>query len=117
MAEQSGNILLPSEIEFFISRMDESKIEDVGTIVWIDWHKRLQRLNQQAVIEASELREECVKDLLVSYNKVAVLVHEAILMSVWRSKILPKLLKIQPKPENTFLFYSAVSKALPVLYL
>ncbi|XP_044735852.1 zinc finger MYND domain-containing protein 10 [Chrysoperla carnea] len=102
------NVLLASEAEFYINNISIGTIEDIGTKKWINWHQRLQKLNQQAVLEASELREEAIKEFLVSYNKLSILVHEAILMSVWRTKILPRLLKLQPEPENTFFLYSAL---------
>lgn len=38
---------------------------------WFDAHERLQKLHQQAILEARELREESVKEMMVSYNKVS----------------------------------------------
>lgn len=45
------------------------------------------------------------------------MVHEAILINIWKHKILPLLLQLEPEPENTFIAYSilyheAVSVAL-----
>jgi hypothetical protein len=37
---------------------------------WFDAHERLQKLHQQAILEARELREESVKEMIMSYNKV-----------------------------------------------
>lgn len=36
----------------------------------MNWHEKLQKLNQEALIEASILKEEQVKELLVSFQKV-----------------------------------------------
>jgi hypothetical protein len=38
---------------------------------WFDGHERLQKLHQQAILEARELREESVKEMMISYNKVS----------------------------------------------
>ena len=37
---------------------------------WFDAHERLQKLHQQAILEAREVREESVKEMIVSYDKV-----------------------------------------------
>jgi hypothetical protein len=37
---------------------------------WYDNHDRLQKLNQQATLDASKGREEYIKDQLISYGKV-----------------------------------------------
>lgn len=72
----------------------------------MEWHQRLQKLNQQALIEASQAREEHVKESLVTFGKAPVLVHEAVLVDVWKHKVLPQLLKLDPNPRNTFVAYS-----------
>lgn len=36
------------------------------------------------------------------------MVHEAILINIWRYKILPHILQFEPNPENTFLAYSVL---------
>lgn len=89
----------------------------------MEWHQRLQKLNQQAVVEASCVREEYVKEALTTFGKVGilqsrhvqssepshqipVLVHEVVLIDLWKHKVLPRLLKLDPEPEGTFLAYS-----------
>jgi hypothetical protein len=37
---------------------------------WFEAHGRLQKLHQQAILEAREVREESVKEMIMSYNKV-----------------------------------------------
>jgi len=39
---------------------------------WIDKHDRLERLTLQAIVEALSGREEAVKEMLVSREKVSV---------------------------------------------
>ena len=52
------------------------------------------------------MREEHVKETLVTLQKSPVLVHEAILVNIWKHKVLPQLLKLDPAPKNTFLAYT-----------
>ncbi|GLV36500.1 Zinc finger MYND-type containing 10 [Carabus blaptoides fortunei] len=102
------NVLLSSEVDLFIETIRCYDIESIGLRHWIDWHGRLTKLNQQAVLEATELREEYVKEALVSSGKIPILVHEAILICVWRHKVLPQILKFEPEPSNTFTIYTVL---------
>lgn len=38
--------------------------------------------------------------------KVKCLVHEVILINIWKHKVLPNILKLKPNPQSTFLAYS-----------
>ncbi|KAF5303105.1 hypothetical protein FQR65_LT19046, partial [Abscondita terminalis] len=75
---------------------------------WLEWHQRLQKLNQQAVIETTTVREEYVKEALITFGKVSVLVHEAILINIWKNKILPILLRMEEDPPSSFIAYSVL---------
>ncbi|KAJ0171510.1 hypothetical protein K1T71_013060 [Dendrolimus kikuchii] len=88
--------------------MEPSKIDCIGNQAWVDWHIRLQKLNQQAVLEASSMQEELTKETMISCGKLPVLVYEAICIQVWRNKIYPQILKLEPAPENTFGIYMAL---------
>lgn len=41
--------------------------------------------------------------------QLPVLVHEAICIQVWRLKIYPQIMKLEPAPANTFGIYMVVS--------
>ncbi|KAL3288444.1 hypothetical protein HHI36_002889 [Cryptolaemus montrouzieri] len=100
------SVLLPTEIEFYIDTMKPQDMENLGTRQWLEWHQRLQKLNQEALIEASAVKEEYVKEILISLGKVNILIYEAILVNIWKHKVLPHLLKMQPYPESTMIAYS-----------
>ncbi|CAG9858510.1 unnamed protein product [Phyllotreta striolata] len=99
-------VLLPNEIEMYVDTMKAQNMECLGSPQWIEWHQRMQKLNQEALVEASALKEERVKETLVCFGKVPILVHEAILISIWKQKILPQLMKLEPQPETTIVAYS-----------
>lgn len=40
---------------------------------WVDWHIRLQKLNQQAVLEAQSMMEELTKETIISSGKVIII--------------------------------------------
>ncbi|KAJ8925944.1 hypothetical protein NQ315_009796 [Exocentrus adspersus] len=100
------SILLPSEIDMYVDALTPQNIKNVGSHQWLESHQRLQKLNQEALIEASAVKEEHVKESLVSFGKVSVLIQEAILISMWKHKVFPHLLKIEPNPGSTFIAYS-----------
>jgi hypothetical protein len=55
--------------EIFLNTSNEKKAVHICS--WFDAHERLQKLHQQAILEARELREESVKEMIISYNKVS----------------------------------------------
>ncbi|KAK4884912.1 hypothetical protein RN001_001183 [Aquatica leii] len=101
-------ILLSTEIDLYIDTMQPQKMENIGTKNWLEWHQRLQKLNQQAVIEAATVSEEYVKEALITFGKVSVLVHEAILINIWKYKVFPILLRLEDDPPITFIAYSVL---------
>ncbi|KAF5290976.1 hypothetical protein FQA39_LY14507 [Lamprigera yunnana] len=103
-----NDVLLSTEIDLYIDTMQSQRMENIGTRNWLEWHQRLQKLNQQALIEAAALKEEYVKESLITFGKVGVLVHEGILINIWKNKILPILLQMENDPSNTFIAYSVL---------
>lgn len=91
------NIITSTEVELYIESFNHYDFGEIGSSGWLLRHKRLQELSQQAVIEASDYREEYVKNMFITLEKVPELVYEAISISVWRQKILPKLLDLRPE--------------------
>ena len=92
----------------YVQSLKPSCINDLGTESWLQTHQYIQKLSQQAILEASEHREEVVKEFMCTHSKVSVLVHEAICISVWREKVLPELLRLEENPKDTFLVYSVL---------
>ncbi|KAF7273666.1 hypothetical protein GWI33_013613 [Rhynchophorus ferrugineus] len=102
------SVLMPSEIELFVETMQPHSMKNLGTEQWLEWHNRLQKLNQEALVEAAAVKEEHVQEVLVSYGKAKVLIHEAVLVHIWKYKVLPKLLKLEAEPQCTFIAYSVL---------
>nr|XP_018900264.1 PREDICTED: zinc finger MYND domain-containing protein 10 [Bemisia tabaci] len=102
---ESECILTPGEIDFYAASIQPSDFETIGTSSWFEAHERLQRLYQQATLEASKNIEEHVKEAIISNLKLQILVYEAVFISVWKQRILPRILKQNPNTENTFPIY------------
>lgn len=101
-----NNIIEPVDCDIFIHNIRKFQVHEIGTNNWLEAHEVLIKFNQQAIIEASSYREEFVKELFITNDKLSVLVHEAYCILVWRTKILSPLLSNEGTATATFIFYS-----------
>ncbi|XP_023319023.1 zinc finger MYND domain-containing protein 10 [Trichogramma pretiosum] len=106
MSENIENILPSWEAEAFIQNLHPIELDDVGTKRWFEHHKKLMLLNQQSVFEVNSLREENIKEWFVSFNKIPVLVVEAIQIMIWKQKVFPIMIDLHKEPANTFILFS-----------
>lgn len=113
----TDNIILPEEYDLFVDGVQTFQIVDIGSDRWIEFHENLLKLNQQAILEASTFREEMVKEMLIINGKLPILVHEAFCILVWRIKVLPKILAINPNPNATFMLYTVMYHEATVISL
>lgn len=102
----ADNVIHPSEYDLCINSVKKFQVNEIGVREWFDSHEILIKLNHQALIEASTFREELVKELFVSNDKLEILVHEAYCVLIWRNKILPKLAVNESVANSTFILYS-----------
>ncbi|XP_066590949.1 zinc finger MYND domain-containing protein 10 isoform X2 [Prorops nasuta] len=94
------------EAEAYIQDLKIYELEDVGSESWLEFHKRLILLNQQSVVEISNLQEENIKEWFVTLRKIPILIYEAIQIDVWKHKVFPILIEINEELKNTFLLFS-----------
>lgn len=103
------NIIQPEEYDLCVQHIRAFDVFAIGTEQWLDAHESLLKLNQQAVVEASTCREELVKELLITNDRIGILVHEAYCILVWRTKVLPRILSIDQQQSNAnFIFYTVL---------
>ncbi|XP_016891870.1 zinc finger MYND domain-containing protein 10 isoform X2 [Cynoglossus semilaevis] len=78
----------------------------------------MEKLNMQAILNASAMHDEFIKELLVSYGKIPLLVHEMILIEVWKHKVFPVLCQLQDfNPNSTFHLYMVIHHEATVINL
>uniref|UniRef100_A0A182JS30 Zinc finger MYND domain-containing protein 10 n=1 Tax=Anopheles christyi TaxID=43041 RepID=A0A182JS30_9DIPT len=99
--------VFPEEIEPFVQSIRPYQVADIGSKGWIEQHEVLQKLCQQAFIEATTKQEEVVKEQLILEGKIPLLIHELYSVLVWRTELLPRLLALK-NPDATFLLYSVI---------
>ncbi|XP_035893290.1 zinc finger MYND domain-containing protein 10 homolog [Anopheles stephensi] len=99
--------VFPEEIDPFVESIRPYEVAEIGNKGWIEQHEVLQKLCQQAFIEASTKQEEIVKERLMLEGKVPLLIHELFSVQVWRTEVLPRLLALK-NPDATFVLYSVI---------
>ncbi|XP_035518068.1 zinc finger MYND domain-containing protein 10 isoform X2 [Morone saxatilis] len=112
------SVVLPVEAEGFVQSLETFPLKEVGSARWFRQHEYIEKLNMQAILNASAAHDEFVKELLVSYGKIPVLVHELILVEVWKQKVFPVLCQLQDfNPKNTFHLYMVIHHEATIINL
>eukprot|EP00227_Mantoniella_beaufortii_P000577 CAMPEP_0197611384 /NCGR_PEP_ID=MMETSP1326-20131121/55248_1 /TAXON_ID=1155430 /ORGANISM="Genus nov. species nov., Strain RCC2288" /LENGTH=573 /DNA_ID=CAMNT_0043180021 /DNA_START=209 /DNA_END=1926 /DNA_ORIENTATION=- len=84
-----AGFIIASEAERMIEQLKTFGIEDVGSPAWTTQREALERLNVQAHHNAVTYSDEFVKEMLISHDKVGVLVHELLVIEAWKEKVFP----------------------------
>ncbi|CAF0877080.1 unnamed protein product [Brachionus calyciflorus] len=100
-----GCVLLSTEVELYVQALQAYSIEEIGSRKWSSQHEFMEKLNMQAILSASANETEYVKDSLVTFEKMPILIHELITIELWSEKIFSQLFKIDFKPKNSFVIY------------
>uniref|UniRef100_A0A4W6CHC0 Zinc finger MYND domain-containing protein 10 n=1 Tax=Lates calcarifer TaxID=8187 RepID=A0A4W6CHC0_LATCA len=112
------SVILPVEAEGFVQSLETFPLKEVGSARWFRQHEYIEKLNMQAILNASAMHDEFVKELLVSYGKIPVLVYEMILVEVWKQKVFPILCQLQDfNPNNTFHLYMVIHHEATIINL
>ncbi|KAK2161259.1 hypothetical protein LSH36_119g01005 [Paralvinella palmiformis] len=72
---------------------------------WRQQHEYIEKLNMQAVLSASQQEDEFVKEFLMTYEKIPVLIHKLIVVEIWKEHIFPELVDLEMKSEVMFPIY------------
>nr|XP_033483488.1 zinc finger MYND domain-containing protein 10 isoform X2 [Epinephelus lanceolatus] len=112
------SVILPVEAEAFVQSLETFSVKEVGSERWFRQHEHIEKLNMQAILNASAMHHEFVKEHLVSYGKIPVLVHEMILIEVWKHRVFPILCQLQDfNPKNTFQLYMVIHHEVTIINL
>ncbi|XP_042569845.1 zinc finger MYND domain-containing protein 10 [Cyprinus carpio] len=112
------SVLLHGEAEGYIQSLEKMALRDIGSTKWFRQHEYIEKLNMQAILNASANQEEFIKDLFVSLGKIPTLVHAMILTEVWKYKVFPIICKLQDfNPKSTFLLYMVIHHEATIINL
>ncbi|KAG8436162.1 hypothetical protein GDO86_007314 [Hymenochirus boettgeri] len=118
MEETPATILLYGEAEGMVKSLQTFTVRDVGSGGWFKQHEYIEKLNMQAILNASAGQEEMIKDLLVSHGKSSILIHELISVEIWKLKVFPVLCQLQDfHPKSTFPLYMVIHHEATIINL
>ncbi|XP_029550645.1 zinc finger MYND domain-containing protein 10 [Salmo trutta] len=114
------SVLFPGEAEGYVQNLETFSLRDIGSPRWFRQHEYIEKLNMQAILNASATatQDEFVKELLVSLGKSPTLVHEMILVELWKQKVFPIFCQLQDfNPKSTFPLYMVIHHEASIINL
>eukprot|EP00898_Chlorokybus_atmophyticus_P008829 jgi/Chlat1/8948/Chrsp94S08253 len=105
---EDGVLLTAPEAERLVEQLTPYPIDQVGSSKWLRQHNWVGELNLQAHHNALSHSDEFVMEALVSLDKVAVLVHELLVIEVWKERVYPLIAKGLKNDDNTINLYLAL---------
>ncbi|XP_056130842.1 zinc finger MYND domain-containing protein 10 [Lampris incognitus] len=112
------SVILHGEAEGYVRSLENLSVREVGSQRWFKQHEYIEKLNMQAILDASATHDEFIKELLVSHGKISTLVREMIVVELWKQKVFPVLCQLQDfNPKSTFPLYMAIHHEATVINL
>ncbi|RUS71390.1 hypothetical protein EGW08_020845 [Elysia chlorotica] len=112
-----GHVLLSVEAEAYVEHLEEYALPDIGSSRWFQQHEHLEKLNMQAVVNASAKEDEYVKDFFISHDKITLLIKDLLMTEIWKQHIFPELIDMEFKPKTTFSLYMVLYHEATVVNL
>ncbi|XP_004615274.1 zinc finger MYND domain-containing protein 10 [Sorex araneus] len=111
-------LLLPGEADALVRGLQSFPLLEMGSGGWNQQHENLEKLNMQAILDATASQGEPIQELLVTHGKIPTLVEELITVEIWKQKVFPILCKLEDfKPQNTFPIYMVVHHEASIINL
>lgn len=98
-------VVLAPEAEGMVESLRGFPLDEIGTPAWYRQHEYVEKLNMQAVVSASNQRDEFVKEFLINHAKLDLIVRDLITTSVWVEKVFPQLSEMNYEPPSSFSIY------------
>ncbi|XP_040301406.1 zinc finger MYND domain-containing protein 10 isoform X5 [Herpailurus yagouaroundi] len=111
-------LLLPGEAAVLVLGLRSFPLREIGSEGWNQQHENLEKLNMQAILDATASQGEPIQELLVTHGKIPTLVEELIAVEMWKQKVFPVLCRLEDfKPQNTFPIYMVVHHEASIINL
>ncbi|XP_026894604.1 zinc finger MYND domain-containing protein 10 isoform X4 [Acinonyx jubatus] len=111
-------LLLPGEAAVLVRGLRSFPLREIGSEGWNQQHENLEKLNMQAILDATASQGEPIQELLVTHGKIPMLVEELIAVEMWKQKVFPVLCRLEDfKPQNTFPIYMVVHHEASIINL
>ncbi|XP_060691212.1 zinc finger MYND domain-containing protein 10 isoform X1 [Hemiscyllium ocellatum] len=114
----SALVLPPVEAAGYAQSLEEFPLKEIGSPRWFRQHEYIEKLNMQAIINATADQDEFVKEAIYSHGKVPTLIHELLAVEVWKQKVFPILCQLQDfNPKGTFPIYIVIHHEATIINL
>ncbi|XP_036725342.1 zinc finger MYND domain-containing protein 10 isoform X2 [Balaenoptera musculus] len=111
-------LLLPGEADVLVRGLRSFQLREMGSGGWNQQHENLEKLNMQAILDATASQGEPIQELLVTHGKIPTLVEELIAVEMWKQKVFPVLCRLEDfKPQNTFPIYMVLHHEASIINL
>ncbi|KAM8758786.1 zinc finger MYND domain-containing protein 10 [Rhynchonycteris naso] len=111
-------LLLPGEADVLVRGLRSFPLLETGSRGWNQQHENLEKLNMQAILDATASEGEPIQELLVTHGKIPTLVGELIAVEMWKQKVFPVLCRLEDfKPQNTFPLYMVIHHEASIINL
>uniref|UniRef100_A0A671FWQ5 Zinc finger MYND domain-containing protein 10 n=1 Tax=Rhinolophus ferrumequinum TaxID=59479 RepID=A0A671FWQ5_RHIFE len=111
-------LLLPGEADVVVRGLRRFPLREIGSGGWNQQHENLEKLNMQAILDATASQGEPIQELLVTHRKIPTLVEELIAVEMWKQKVFPVLCRLEDfEPQNTFPIYMVVHHEASIINL
>ncbi|XP_072276450.1 zinc finger MYND domain-containing protein 10 [Pyxicephalus adspersus] len=115
---EESPVVMYGEAEGMVQSLKSFPLRDTGSGGWFKQHEYIEKLNMQAILNASTGQEEIIKDLLVTHCKIPILIHQLISIEVWKLKVFPVLCQLQDfQPNSTFPLYMVIHHEATIINL
>ncbi|XP_040214514.1 zinc finger MYND domain-containing protein 10 isoform X2 [Rana temporaria] len=115
---EESPVLLYGEAEGMVQSLQSFPLRDTGSGGWFKQHEYIEKLNMQAILNASTGQEEIIKDLLVTHGKIPTLIRQLIGTEIWKLKVFPVLCRLQDfQPSSTFPLYMVIHHEATIINL
>ncbi|XP_077307639.1 zinc finger MYND domain-containing protein 10 [Lithobates pipiens] len=115
---EESPVLLYGEAEGMVQSLQSFPLRDTGSGGWFKQHEYIEKLNMQAIMNASTGQEEIIKDLLVTHGKIPTLIRQLISIEIWKLKVFPVLCQLQDfQPSSTFPLYMVIHHEATIINL
>ncbi|XP_073447742.1 zinc finger MYND domain-containing protein 10 isoform X1 [Aquarana catesbeiana] len=115
---EASPVLLYGEAEGMVQSLQSFPLRDTGSGGWFKQHEYIEKLNMQAILNASTGQEEIIKDLLVTYGKIPTLIRQLISIEIWKLNVFPVLCQLQDfQPSSTFPLYMVIHHEATIINL
>ena len=110
-------LITPYEAEHKVEGLENFGLELVGSARYMQQCRSVEELNLQAHYNAMNQSDEFVSDLLVTLDKIPTLIHELLVIEVWKRKCFPLMKETFESSAMTVPIYLILQHELQLINL